>query len=231
MERKRTRAERKAETRTRLIAAAAEVIAERGFQAASLADVAERAGVTTGAIYSSFRSKEALFFAVLESLSVRLDLDPGPSVPAAERIVGAAESAARFAVGPESRRLLQLQLEFALLALRDPATLSRLVESVRTDRRALGELLQAGWAPVDPGPTPPPEGLAAVLIAIIQGLTQQRLIDPSDNPDSLFRWAVEAILHAASRQDRRNEVLPESFTTGQSQSGEVRHLRREDTRR
>ena len=53
------------ETVKRLIDAADAVIAEKGFQRASLAEIAARAGLTKGAIYSNFESKERLFWAVL----------------------------------------------------------------------------------------------------------------------------------------------------------------------
>src|SRR2546421_8563453 len=53
-------------TRTALVSAAAELSAERGFHAASLDEIAERAGFPGGAIYSNFENKEELFFAVLE---------------------------------------------------------------------------------------------------------------------------------------------------------------------
>ncbi|HXQ11394.1 MAG TPA: TetR/AcrR family transcriptional regulator [Caulobacteraceae bacterium] len=51
----------------RLVEAAAAVIAEKGFQRASLDEIAGRAGMTKGAIYSNFETKEHLFWAVLGS--------------------------------------------------------------------------------------------------------------------------------------------------------------------
>src|SRR2546421_5848491 len=53
-------------TRNALVSSAGELFAERGFHAASLDEIAERAGFTRGAIYSNFENKEELFFAVLE---------------------------------------------------------------------------------------------------------------------------------------------------------------------
>ena len=40
----------------------------RGYQEASLAEVAREAGLTTGAVYSNFRDREDLFLAALTSL-------------------------------------------------------------------------------------------------------------------------------------------------------------------
>src|SRR5579884_4290447 len=51
------------DTRQRLIEAALEVFADRGYHAASLSEIAARAGLTTGAVYSTFGSKKALLVA------------------------------------------------------------------------------------------------------------------------------------------------------------------------
>jgi len=53
-----------------LVAAALDVFVERGYEAATLADVARHAGVTKGTIYLYFASKEALFKAVVRETIV-----------------------------------------------------------------------------------------------------------------------------------------------------------------
>src|SRR5947209_5084178 len=57
---------RRARTRERLIDAAFDVFAERGFHAASVDDVAATAGFSIGALYSNFAGKEDLFLAVFD---------------------------------------------------------------------------------------------------------------------------------------------------------------------
>ena len=59
------RAERKERTRTDLLRAARRVFLRHGFHGASLDGIADEAGYTKGAVYSSFESKDALFLAVL----------------------------------------------------------------------------------------------------------------------------------------------------------------------
>ncbi|MFC5179965.1 TetR/AcrR family transcriptional regulator [Actinomadura harenae] len=54
------------ETRERLFTAAIELIAERGFAAASVDEIAGRAGCAKGTVYYNFGSKNALFTALLE---------------------------------------------------------------------------------------------------------------------------------------------------------------------
>ena len=51
-------------TRAHLLAAAAEVFAERGFQRATLDQIADAAGFSKGAVYSNFASKDELFLAL-----------------------------------------------------------------------------------------------------------------------------------------------------------------------
>jgi AcrR family transcriptional regulator len=58
--RRRTRAEQQAETRTRLLEAAAEAFAAHGFDGASIDHITDLAGYTRGAFYSNFSDKAEL---------------------------------------------------------------------------------------------------------------------------------------------------------------------------
>lgn len=55
--------------RAELIAAAAEVFAEKGYDRAGVAEIARRAGYTTGAIYGRFKGKADLLLAAIEARS------------------------------------------------------------------------------------------------------------------------------------------------------------------
>ncbi len=191
------RAAKKERTRNLLIEAAADVIAERGFHEASLQEIASRAGLSTGAVYSNFRNKEALFLAVIRQVAVPFEFGTENETPS-ESLGHAALMAARGVDLPESRRLLKLQLEFALLALGDSCLMNELATDLREDRDGLARLLTAaGEAPV-PEFRPSPEQLAAAIIAAVQGLQQHRFIDRESTPEELVRWAVQALLYAAT---------------------------------
>jgi AcrR family transcriptional regulator len=56
-------------TRDRLLTAAAEVFAEKGYDGAGVQEIARRAGFTTGAIYGRFRGKAQLLLAAMEANS------------------------------------------------------------------------------------------------------------------------------------------------------------------
>ncbi|HEV8064003.1 MAG TPA: helix-turn-helix domain-containing protein, partial [Acidimicrobiales bacterium] len=67
---RRTQAERSATTREALLTAARELFAEKGYTATGREQVADRAGVTRGALYHHFANKQALFTAVVEAVEV-----------------------------------------------------------------------------------------------------------------------------------------------------------------
>lgn len=68
--RRRAQAER---TRADLIAAARQVFAERGYEGASVGDVAAAAGYTKGAVYANFDGKEDLLRQIVHELSDEQD--------------------------------------------------------------------------------------------------------------------------------------------------------------
>src|SRR5213076_3128448 len=60
------RAAKNAATTAALLGAAAETFAERGFEAARMDEIAERVGLSKGALYYRYKSKEDLFLALLD---------------------------------------------------------------------------------------------------------------------------------------------------------------------
>ena len=64
--RRRTQVERRAATRAALLDAGRDLFAAKGFAGAGREEIVERAGVTRGAMYHHFASKEDLFRAVYE---------------------------------------------------------------------------------------------------------------------------------------------------------------------
>ena len=65
---RRTQAERTAETRRRVLDAAAALVASHGAHAVSLAAVGEAAGYSRGIVNHHFGSKEGLFDATVEAI-------------------------------------------------------------------------------------------------------------------------------------------------------------------
>ena len=75
---------RRAERPGEIVAAALEVFAEKGFAAAKLDEIAKRAGVSKGALYLYYETKEDLFRAVVQETV-------GPNVAQVQQAVAAAD--------------------------------------------------------------------------------------------------------------------------------------------
>ena len=58
--------QRSEETRARILEAAVTLFSDRGFSAASVDDICAEAGISKGAFYHHFESKQALFLALLD---------------------------------------------------------------------------------------------------------------------------------------------------------------------
>ncbi|GAA0210184.1 hypothetical protein GCM10010492_04990 [Saccharothrix mutabilis subsp. mutabilis] len=67
-----SRAEAQERNRGKVLAAAREEFAERGFRDAKVDVIAQRVGLTRGAVYSNFPGKRALYFAVLAEMAERV---------------------------------------------------------------------------------------------------------------------------------------------------------------
>ncbi|MFE4536827.1 TetR/AcrR family transcriptional regulator [Streptomyces scopuliridis] len=81
-----SRAELQEHNRAKVLAAARDEFAERGFRDAKVDGIAERAGLTRGAVYSNFPGKRALYFAVLAGLAERESVsEPRPEPGSAPR--------------------------------------------------------------------------------------------------------------------------------------------------
>jgi AcrR family transcriptional regulator len=126
-----TQERRRQRTRDLLLDAAKDVFAQRGFEGASLEEIAEAAGYTRGAIYKHFGSKEELFLAVnkrwnesfLESFVESID----PSTPIEE--LDLASLAKRWHEMQYSNpHDFALGLEFNIFVLRHPETRERVAK-------------------------------------------------------------------------------------------------------
>jgi AcrR family transcriptional regulator len=82
-DRRRTQAERAAETRDALIGAARPLFASVGFADAALETIVRNAGVTRGALYHHFADKTELFAAVFERVEAEMAIRMGEAVAAA----------------------------------------------------------------------------------------------------------------------------------------------------
>jgi AcrR family transcriptional regulator len=176
-------------SRERLLEAAAKVFAEHGYQAASVDQVAARAGLSKGAVYWNFSSKDELFVALLEErIDRRMEemLDILRTAPV-DRPVDP-EIAARWQeLLRDERELMLLSQEHWARAVRDPELRKRYAERQMRLREALAEALRARVQRTGaPRFSTSAEDVATAYLALAQGLALLRLIDPNLVPDGLF---------------------------------------------
>ena len=129
------RQKRKAETRSLLVEAGLKVFADRGFDLATLDDVADTAGFTKGAIYRQFPSKGAFLLGLFEQYA------------AVARAGAGARQAPWF---------IPLTIQFAAQAFRDPLLRRRfaVVVAEAPDGGSPDGLLLRALARIFPAPAP-----------------------------------------------------------------------------
>ena len=195
-----TQQERKAETRARLLAAAADLFADQGVDAVSVDAVAEAAGRTSGAVYAHFGSKQGLLLALLDSWqdSVRTVLLAEVAVTDSPRGPAGARSGTTSPAGPatDRRRWALLEHELWLRAARDPEV-AAVLRARATPRPVDYSARPAGI--VEPGRSVRPAGadpeqLAVLVQALLTGLAMQRRLDPDSVTDDLAVRGLAALV-------------------------------------
>jgi AcrR family transcriptional regulator len=180
--------------RERLLDAAAEVFAERGYDGTRVGDVARRAGLSTGAIYSRFQNKsDLLMSALVERATPRYDDTVARlrTRPYEESLLGTAQA---------FRRLNEpLLLDALAAAQRDEALAERLRADLREQEQGSIAFVEAAQAAGDaPGQVSPAAlaRLSTVLRIGAHALARLRL-DPVEDEELavLSRRIVEALVH------------------------------------
>jgi AcrR family transcriptional regulator len=187
-----TRAERKADTRARLLRSAVTVLAARGLEGASIDDVAAHAGFTKGAFYASFASKEALFLAMVDEhfadLLERLDDVLAREGEIADQAREGAASFMRFiASDPDWERLF---FEFSTYAARNEGFRKELVARRHALRDGIARLLERRVAELGVESPLPIEDVATMLFAMADGIALQKLLDPGSVGEQLYSSMV-----------------------------------------
>ena len=189
-----TRAEKKAETRERLLRAAETIAARHGLSRITLDAVAEAAGVTKGAIYSNFDSKEELLLEVATRLTPGLDLtkdilDASSSIP--DLLARLGPALADIARGKPKQAVLAAELD--VLLMRDPKLRRALVDEERRRRADPDDAYNWFKTHADELPLPI-EQFVEVVNALAIGLLVRRMVQGADMvPDELLTWAFSRL--------------------------------------
>jgi AcrR family transcriptional regulator len=232
------RTPRKARTRAALLEAAARVYARRGFDGATIDEVAEEAGFTKGAVYSHFGSKENLLVALLdEHLAAEIAEQMALFDPAQDRWewprTGADRWMAELERDPDPFRLF---VELWVHAQRDEVLRERLVSGLGAwramvagfaDRRAQA----AGLEPAGEAST----RWADVAIGLGVGLGMVELIDRESVAPGLLGEVLSVLLGAredsgaAELLGRREELGAAELSGAREASGAAEFPRGERT--
>lgn len=178
----------RSETRQRVLDAAFAVFGERGIAGSSISQVADAAGLTKGAVYSNFASKDDLVLSLMEEHAMaRLSGALAEITEAADPVAALGNAAAVLVramhVDAAWHRILA---EYFALSHHDPQRREGLRQRRREARNAVARGIARLTEQTGLRLALPPDELAVVLFALSNGLAVESGIDPDAVPDDVF---------------------------------------------
>ncbi|WAJ44752.1 TetR/AcrR family transcriptional regulator [Mycobacterium sp. Aquia_216] len=195
---------RRPKTTAALLSAARDVFAERGFHGSTIGEISGRAGLTTGAFYSNFDSKDALFLALFDQHSqdvVERLKNIVSEALRSEDPIAALVAAMSEGHGEEPGWFL-LSMEYTLHAIRNPVAARALADHDRRLRKELVQLLALLLERSGRRDDVDLDMLARLLVAIHEGSLAQSLVERDTLPvGELERTYLATILHSVLAGD------------------------------
>lgn len=175
-------------SRAAIIAAAADVIARRGIMASSLDEIAQHAGMTKGAIYSNFTSKDELVLAVLDARQMTFtpDLSSGASAEAQLQAMGRALVGRLEQIKADGRFIAELQF----YAVQSPELGRRLAERYSQSFTEITDQIVAHYGDALPIP---PRHLVIAVQCLGLGFIYQALMTPQEIDEVVVMTAFTAL--------------------------------------
>ncbi|MGW4479434.1 TetR/AcrR family transcriptional regulator [Rhodococcus triatomae] len=182
---RRTQKDRRNATAHALLAAARQLVADRGVDQTSVADVGERAGYSRGSVNHRFGSKKVLLQRLARETQQSVEatfresgvLPSQPSTPALKSLIELANVYLRWVEQAEG----DARAFFTMWGAAIPTESTLREEFVAFDdhfRVSLGELISVGKEDGSVRPEVDPSGAAVVIAGMIRGVAAQRLIAP-----------------------------------------------------
>ena len=193
-----TRQDKRQANQARILQAAREVFSQRGYHRATIEQIAGEAGLSNGAVYYNFASKEDLFLALLEEWRTELIQDLASALPRP----GSAQPGQSFqdelshVIGMLQRRRewRLLLFDFATYAARNPRFRARFAASRQRFKQALAAALAERTAAHHLQPAAPPQQLAVLVTALVNGLAFDELTEPGGIPADLLATGLTALM-------------------------------------
>ena len=179
-------------TRAALVEAALAIIAERGIAAVTLDEIAARAGVTKGAIYSNYRSKGELLWEAVDRRRPHLAPEATPGDPAAQ---ARAVARAIMASLPEAEREAAFHSELQIYIRTDPELRAQQAEQQKAQLDDISRQLATDFGDQL---TMPPRTVALAIQALILGFTAQWERTPDEVTEEVVTAALEALAIGAT---------------------------------
>jgi AcrR family transcriptional regulator len=193
-----SRAEQQAQTRRRLLDEGRRVFAERGFNAATVEEITEAAGITRGALYKHFDGKEGLFLALAAEIGER----QLASWAEDEQVAVTDEQHLAALAAPVESADVALGLagvEFlAHIRSRPQFHAEAAALQAQIDVRAT-ELLRHTYRSLGLEPAIPAEDLVPLVTGLANGLALRTTLDPGLDLNRLFRAGLVALLTGAAQ--------------------------------
>ena len=190
-----TQERRRQHTRDLLLDAAEEVFAKRGFEGASLEEIAETAGYTRGAIYKHFGGKEELFLEANTRFNERYIqsfaemVDPAESL---EDLDFAAIAKRWHDMNRAEVERFALGTEFNLYVLRHPECRERVAAQWRQNAERVAAMIEEQATRFNLKLRKPALTVARVALAASGGIEMAARFDADD--DELYTAFVEILL-------------------------------------
>jgi AcrR family transcriptional regulator len=180
------------QTRRALLDAAVTLVAERGWDAVTTRQIAERAGVNQGLIHYHFRSKDQLVHAAFERALRETFAEPGAALARATDLRAAITDMVRgLEPGDEIEAVALFSVEAMARGARDEEIRRSMAEMLAEFRQQLAGRIASGQWQGEISADLDPVGAATVLGALLDGLGLHVLIDPSID---IERTAVAAAM-------------------------------------
>lgn len=166
----------------RLLDAASELIVEVGYERASLASIAKRAGYTHGLVIQRFGSKENMLFALVDRMTKGNPGDyagAGADLSAEEEILAAFDVVIeRWRRSARSMRALYVLMFTSLTAL--PALRDRMAALHRDFRGRISEIVRSGVERGELVAATDAEEIARAVVGSLRGCAYQWVLDPDE---------------------------------------------------
>ncbi len=189
------------ERRARILDAAERCFARAGFHRTTMQDICKEAGVSPGALYIWFASKEALI-AGLSARNRDEVLASFSALAEADNFAAGMAQVLEACILNQPREKSVLCLEIGAEATRNPAVAETLNRFDQTVCAALTELLDKAAREGRISPTMPTRDLAEAMHVIADGLFWRRAVEPGFDAKSAGRVLLSLVTHALSETKR-----------------------------